>query len=282
MFFERTGDRMDVIHIKRLEIFANHGVIPEENTLGQKFIISADLYKDLRKAGKSDDVEETVHYGKAAVLIKQISEKSVFRLIEKLAEEIADALLKNFPVEKVRVVIEKPWAPVRLPLDTVAVEIERSWHTAYLSVGSNIGEKEQFLNNEVKKLDEDCNIKVTKVSKFIETEPYGNVEQDKFLNGCLEIRTLLTSDELLKKVNEIEQEEGRIRTLHWGPRTLDIDILLYDNEVVYTDDLKIPHPDMHNRMFVLEPLCEIAPFVIHPVLGKSVMRLKEKLMDKQG
>ena len=282
MFFERTGDRMDVIHIKRLEIFANHGVIPEENTLGQKFIISADLYKDLRKAGKSDDVEETVHYGKAAVLIKQISEKSVFRLIEKLAEEIADALLKNFPVEKVRVVIEKPWAPVRLPLDTVAVEIERSWHTAYLSVGSNIGEKEQFLNNAVKKLDEDCNIKVTKVSKFIETEPYGNVEQDKFLNGCLEIRTLLTPDELLKKVNEIEQEEGRIRTLHWGPRTLDIDILLYDNEVVYTDDLKIPHPDMHNRMFVLEPLCEIAPFVLHPVLGKSVMRLKEKLMDKQG
>ena len=282
MFFERTGDRMDVIHIKRLEIFANHGVIPEENTLGQKFIISADLYKDLRKAGKSDDVEETVHYGKAAVLIKQISEKSVFRLIEKLAEEIADALLKNFPVEKVRVVIEKPWAPVRLPLDTVAVEIERSWHTAYLSIGSNIGDKEQFLNNAVKKLDEDCNIKVTKVSKFIETEPYGNVEQDKFLNGCLEIRTLLTPAELLKKVNEIEQEEGRIRTLHWGPRTLDIDILLYDNEVVYTDDLKIPHPDMHNRMFVLEPLCEIAPFVIHPVLGKSVMRLKEKLMDKQG
>lgn len=282
MFFERTGDRMDVIHIKRLEIFANHGVIPEENTLGQKFIISADLYKDLRKAGKSDDVEETVHYGKAAVLIKQISEKSVFRLIEKLAEEIADALLKNFPVEKVRVVIEKPWAPVRLPLDTVAVEIERSWHTAYLSVGSNIGEKEQFLNNAVKKLDEDCNIKVTKVSKYIETEPYGNVEQDKFLNGCLEIRTLLTPDELLKKVYGIEQEEGRIRTLHWGPRTLDIDILLYDNEVIYTDDLKIPHPDMHNRMFVLEPLCEIAPFVIHPVLGKSVMRLKEKLMDKQG
>ena len=271
---------MDVIHIKRLEIFANHGVIPEENTLGQKFIISADLYKDLRKAGKTDDVEETVHYGKAAVLIKQISEKSVFRLIEKLAEEIADALLKNFPVEKVRVVIEKPWAPVRLPLDTVAVEIERSWHTVYLSIGSNIGEKEQFLKNAIEKLDNDPNIKVTKVSKFIETEPYGNVEQDKFLNGCLEIKTLLTPSELLKKINEIEKEEGRIRTLHWGPRTLDIDILLYDNETVYTEDLKIPHIDMHNRMFVLEPLCEIAPFVIHPVLGISVMRLKEKLMDK--
>lgn len=273
---------MDVIHIRRLEIFANHGVIPEENTLGQKFIISADLYKDLRAAGKTDNLKETIHYGRAAVLIKQISEKSVFQLIEKLAEEIADALLKNFPLEKVKIVIEKPWAPVRLPLDTVAVEIERSWHTAYLSIGSNIGDREQFLKNAVKKLDNRSDSFVTKVSGFIETEPYGNVQQDKFLNGCLELRTLLSPSELLKRANEIEQEEGRVRTLHWGPRTLDIDILLYDNETVYTDDLKIPHIDMHNRMFVLKPLCEIAPFTIHPVLGKSVMRLKEKLEEKEA
>ncbi len=273
---------MDVIHIRRLEIFANHGVIPEENTLGQKFIISADLYKDLRAAGKTDNLKETIHYGRAAVLIKQISEKSVFQLIEKLAEEIADALLKNFPVEKVKVIIEKPWAPVRLPLETVAVEIERGWHTAYLSIGSNIGDREQFLKNAVKKLDNRSDSFVTKVSGFIETEPYGNVQQDKFLNGCLELRTLLAPSELLKRVNEIEQEEGRVRTLHWGPRTLDIDILLYDNETVYTDDLKIPHIDMHNRMFVLGPLCEIAPFAIHPVLGKSVMRLKEKLEEKEA
>lgn len=273
---------MDVIHIRRLEIFANHGVIPEENTLGQKFIISADLYKDLRAAGKTDNLKETIHYGRAAVLIKQISEKSVFQLIEKLAEEIADALLKNFPVEKVKVIIEKPWAPVRLPLETVAVEIERGWHTAYLSIGSNIGDREQFLKNAVKKLDNRSDSFVTKVSGFIETEPYGNVQQDKFLNGCIELRTLLAPSELLKRANEIEQEEGRVRTLHWGPRTLDIDILLYDNETVYTDDLKIPHIDMHNRMFVLGPLCEIAPFVIHPVLGKSVMRLKEKLEEKEA
>ena len=272
---------MDVIHIKRLEIFANHGVIPEENTLGQKFIISADLYKDLRAAGKTDNLKETIHYGRAAVLIKQISEKSVFQLIEKLAEEIADALLKNFPLEKVRVIIEKPWAPVRLPLDTVAVEIERSWHTAYLAIGSNIGDREQFLKNAVKKLDNCSDSYVTKVSGFIETEPYGNVQQDKFLNGCLELRTLLSPSELLKRANVIEQEEGRVRTLHWGPRTLDIDILLYDDETVYTDDLKIPHIDMHNRMFVLGPLCEIAPYVIHPVLGKSIMRLKEKLEEKR-
>jgi len=273
---------MDIIHIRRLEIFANHGVIPEENTLGQKFIISADLYKDLRRAGKTDDVNETVHYGQAAVLIKQISEKSVFKLIEKLAEEIADALLKKFPVEKVKVTIEKPWAPVRLPLETVAVEIERQWHTAYLSIGSNMGNKEQYLKNAIEKLGETSDCQVTAVSKFIETEPYGGVEQDTFLNGCIEIRTLMTPDELLKRINAIEAEEGRVRTIHWGPRTLDIDILLYDNEIFYTDDLKIPHIDMHNRMFVLLPLSEIAPYAIHPVLGKSVMRMKEKLEERLG
>ena len=271
---------MDVIHIRKLEIFANHGVIPEENTLGQKFIISADLYKDLRTAGKTDDLKETIHYGRAAVLIKQISEKSVFNLLEKLAEEIADALLKEFPIEKVRVSIEKPWAPVRLPLETVAVEIERSWHTAYLSIGSNIDDREQFLRNAIEKLNRESDTKVFAESSFIETDPYGNVEQGKFLNGCLGIRTLLSPSELLMKINRIEKEEGRVRTIHWGPRTLDIDILLYDDERIFLENLKIPHPDMQNRMFVLEPLCEIAPYVIHPVFSKSVLSMKEELKNK--
>lgn len=272
---------MDIIHIRRLEIFANHGVIPEENTLGQKFIISVDMYKDLHQAGKYDDLNGTVHYGQAAVLIKQISEKSVFKLIEKLAEEIADALLKTFPIEKVKITIEKPWAPVRLPLETVAVELERGWHTAYLSIGSNMGDREGYLKKAVEKLDKLDDCRVFAVSSFIETEPYGGVEQDKFLNGCIGIKTLETPQELLSTVNRIEAEEGRERLVHWGPRTLDIDILLYDDERIFTENLKIPHPDMHNRMFVLEPLNEIAPFVIHPVLLKSVMRMKEKLIEKE-
>jgi len=211
------------------------------------------------------------------VLIKQISEKSVFKLIEKLAEEIADALLKTFPVEKVKVTIEKPWAPVRLPLETVAVEIERQWHTAYLSIGSNMGDREQYLKNAIDKLNSRDDCEVIKASSFIETEPYGGVEQDKFLNGCLCIRTLMTPEELLKCVNVIEAEEGRVRTVHWGPRTLDIDILLFDNEIVCTDELKIPHMDMHNRMFVLEPLCEIAPYAVHPILKEAIITIKNRL-----
>ena len=268
---------MDRVHIKKLEIFANHGIMPEENTLGQKFIVSVDLYKDLRQAGRTDTLDTTVDYANAAALIKQVSEKSVFNLIEKLAEEIALALLKKFSVEKVNVIVEKPWAPVKLPLETVSVEIERGWHTAYLSLGSNIEDREGHLKAGIDALKESDEIKVTAVSKFIETEPYGNVDQDKFLNGCVEIKTLMTPEELLRYINIVEENEGRVRTIHWGPRTLDMDILFYDDEVVYTDNLKIPHIDMQNRLFVLEPLCEIAPYVIHPVLGKSVMKMKEKL-----
>ena len=271
---------MDIVHIKKLEIFANHGLIPEENTLGQKFIVSADLYKDLRKAGVTDDIDETVDYHQASVLIKQITEKSVFKMLEKLAEEIADAMLKKFPIEKVRITIEKPWAPVRLPLETVSVEIERGWHTAYLSIGSNMGDREAYFKNAIDKLNAMDDCKVFAISSFIDTEPYGDVPQDNFLNGCLGIRTLQTPQELLASLNRIEAEEGRVRTIHWGPRTLDLDILLYDDEIVYTENLQIPHIDMQNRMFVLEPLCEIAPYAIHPVLGKSIMRLKEKLSSK--
>ena len=136
-----------------------------------------------------------------------------------------------------------------------------------------MGDREQYLKNAIEKLNSTDDCEVVKTSSFIETEPYGNVEQDKFLNGALEIRTLMSPEELLKRVNTIEAEEGRVRTIHWGPRTLDIDILLYDDEIVYTDNLIIPHPDMQNRSFVLKPLCEIAPYAMHPVLKKAAITM---------
>ncbi len=272
---------MDTIHIKKLEVFANHGVVPEENTLGQKFVISADLMLDLRNAGETDDLSSSVHYGMAATLIKEVCEKATFKLIERLAEEIAKSLLLNFPLERVRVVVEKPWAPVKLPLETVAVEIERSWHTAYLSIGSNMGNTREHLEKAIAGINGTEGCRVMKSSSFIVTKPYGGVEQADFLNACLEVRTILSPYALLDRLHELENAEGRERIIRWGPRTLDMDIVLYDEDIIYDDVLKIPHPDMHNRQFVLEPLNEIAPFAIHPVLKKSVMRMREKLYEKQ-
>ena len=111
--------------------------------------------------------------------------------------------------------------------------------------------------------------------------PNGGVEQDDFLNGALALKTLLTPQELLERLHEIEQEAHRERLIHWGPRTLDLDILLYDDEVFETDTLIVPHVEMHLRDFVLIPLAQIAPWKRHPVLGLTVSQMLADLQAKR-
>ena len=130
---------MDQIKIQELEVFANHGVFPEENALGQKFVISAVLYTDTRPAGQTDDLTLSVHYGEVSQRIREFVEGNTWKLLETVAEKLAFELLVSFPrVRKIRLEIRKPWAPVRLPMKTVAVEIERQWHRAYIALGSNM------------------------------------------------------------------------------------------------------------------------------------------------
>lgn len=271
---------MDKICIKRLEIFAKHGVLPEENILGQKFLISAALYCDTRKAGVSDALGDSVNYAEVSELIKKSTEGHVFKLLERLAEHLAERILLAYPqIQKVDLEIEKPWAPVLLPLETVSVKIEREWNRAYLSIGSNIGDKKQNLLQAVRLLERDEETTVVRQSSFIETEPVGYTEQDTFLNGALEIRTLRSPESLLELIGSIEQALKRERIVHWGPRTIDLDIIFYNDEIIQTERLTIPHVEMANRMFVLEPLCEIAPFAVHPVFHKTVMELKKELVS---
>ena len=120
-----------------------------------------------------------------------------------------------------------------------------------------------------------------RVSDWMETTPYGGVEQENFLNGVFSLETLYTPEELLEVLQKIERGENRERRERWGPRTLDLDILLYEGKVMDTDRLTIPHRDMTNRDFVLKPLAQIAPYEIHPVLGKSIMELSREL-EKDG
>lgn len=266
---------MDRIHIKNLEIYCHHGVLKEENVLGQKFLVSADLYTDIKKAGSTDDITYSINYAEVSHFIKEYMKDHTYKLIESVAEHLSEQLLLRFPlIRKISLTVKKPWAPILLPIDTVSVEIERGWHRSYLSIGSNMGDKERHIKSALTLMEKDKKIKVKQCSELIVTEPYGDVEQDDFLNGAVEIDTLYTPQELLEKLHQIEQEGGRKRTVRWGPRTIDIDILLYDDEIISEENLIIPHREMHLRAFVLNPLASIAPWVRHPVLGQTILVLQ--------
>ena len=269
---------MDCIKIKKLEVFAKHGVLPEENALGQKFLISVTMYCDTKKAGTSDAIADSVNYAEVSALLERETQTNVFHLLEKLAWHLARKILLTYPqIKKVDLEIEKPWAPVLLPMETVSVKISRFWNTAYLSIGSNMGDKKENLIQAIRLLEADEETTVIRQSAFIQTEPYGYTDQDEFLNGALELQTLRSPEELLELIGQIEQKLKRERVIHWGPRTIDLDIILFNDEVIQTEKLTIPHVEMAKRMFVLEPLCEIAPYAVHPVYHKTVTELKEQL-----
>ena len=138
-----------------------------------------------------------------------------------------------------------------------------------------MGDKKGYLDTAVRRLNERRDCQVKKVSDYLVTAPYGGVEQDDFLNGALELRTTLEPETLLDILHEIEQEAGRVRQIHWGPRTLDLDILLYDDLIMDTPDLHIPHVEMHLRDFVLTPMAQIAPWKRHPLVGRTMKELHD-------
>lgn len=269
---------MDKITIQNLEVFAKHGVFPEENVLGQKFVISAVLYTSTRKAGITDELAYSVNYGEVSHFIKNYVESHTWKLLESVVEHLAEEILLHFPLlNQVDLEIKKPWAPIGLPLDTVSIEISRKWHTVYIALGSNIGDTRGFLDFAVHMLEKRSDCQVQKVSDYLVTKPYGGVEQDDFLNGALELKTMLNPEELLDALHEIEKAAHRERKTHWGPRTLDLDILLYDDLVFDTKDLHIPHVEMHLRDFVLIPMAQIAPWKRHPLTGKTMEEMKNNL-----
>lgn len=150
-------------------------------------------------------------------------------------------------------------------------------HSVYLSIGSNLGDRKTNVRKALEKLSEFC--RVADCSKPYRMKPYGVLDQPDFLNLAARIETDLTPPSLLLRLQEVEAAVGRVRTGRWRERIIDLDILFYDDLVMFSPDLIIPHPDLHNRYFVLKPMMDIAPDYVHPVMKMTITEIYSDLMD---
>ncbi|MFH1336492.1 MAG: 2-amino-4-hydroxy-6-hydroxymethyldihydropteridine diphosphokinase [Candidatus Zixiibacteriota bacterium] len=150
----------------------------------------------------------------------------------------------------------------------------------YLSLGSNLGDRIRYLKRAIEKIGEPDSVVIRKISPVYETDPVGNPDQSRFLNLVVSIETNLKPLRLLDYLLDIEKKLGRERNEKWGPRTIDLDILLYDELITISDRLTLPHPRMHQRRFVLVPLAQINPNLFHPSLKKSVEELLRSCPDQ--
>jgi 2-amino-4-hydroxy-6-hydroxymethyldihydropteridine diphosphokinase len=152
-------------------------------------------------------------------------------------------------------------------------------HLAYIGFGSNLGNRIENCKNAIESLETLPNCILLKTSSFYESEPIGLVEQPSFINGVILLETAKDAHSLLRQMLAIETSFGRMRTLNWGPRTIDLDLLFFDDQIIETPELSVPHPFLHERRFVLLPLNEISPGFHHPSLGKTVGELLADLTD---
>jgi len=154
--------------------------------------------------------------------------------------------------------------------------------TVFIGVGSNIGNRYKNIQDAEKEISKSDLCKIVRVSKIYETDPVGYLNQDNFLNCVFKIDTQFTPEQLIDFLLNTEKTLKRERIIHWGPRTIDLDILFYDNITISSSKLIIPHPRMHERMFVMKPLCDLIPDYIHPVLNETCRVIAEKLEKDQG
>ena len=151
----------------------------------------------------------------------------------------------------------------------------------FIGVGSNEGDRLALISGAVKALGRASGIRVVQMAMITETEPLGGPPQAPYLNTVVELDTTLAPDELLARLQEIERQLGRTPSAQrWAPRPIDLDVLLYDDRVVRSSSLEIPHPRLHERRFVLEPLAQLAPELLHPVLQQPIAELLAQVSER--
>jgi dihydroneopterin aldolase/2-amino-4-hydroxy-6-hydroxymethyldihydropteridine diphosphokinase len=251
---------MDQIELRGLRVRGRHGVLASERRDGQDFLIDAVLSVDTRPAAATDDLALTVDYGALSERLAQIVAGEPVQLIETLAQRLAGACLDELAVQRVRITVHKPDAPIARPFSDVAVTITRGRPVpVVLALGSNLGDRQQQLQRAVDELAATPGLRVTAVSPVYETEPVGGPEQPDYLNAVVLAIASLPADGLLRRAHAIEAAARRTRAVRWGPRTLDVDIIAYGDELSADPMLTLPHPRARERAFVLAPWRDVDP-----------------------
>ena len=282
------------IIIKNLNLFGYHGVKESEKEDGQNFCFNIEILLGASDFPDTDDLEDTLNYSGVIELIKNINSSRSFNLLETLSRTIADRIMEiSSIVEKVTVKIEKTSPPIKENLESVGVECvldrrnlknngksgnkngsgsgpEPGEVDVYMSLGSNIGNKERNLRKAVELINRNPNINIIKVSSIYETEPIYLKDQDYFYNIVLlaKVNSKISPFEMLGFLKGIEFSFGGKKDRRFGPRIIDIDLLFYGEMFIDSDFLTIPHQGIEERKFVLVPLSEIASDFI--IKGNSI------------
>lgn len=266
---------IDQIEVRGIRELGRHGVFTRERHELQPFEVDLVVVADLARAGRSDDIADTIDYGALATRVAGIISSTSFHLLEALAQHIADDVLADERALEVHVTVAKLRPPIACDLRDVRVSIQRSQRadqvqsfavakglgqesprTTYLGLGSNLGDRAGYLRSAIDALIEID--PMAKVSPVYESTPIGGpAGQGPYLNCVVSLETTMSPADLLDVAHELEARAERIRNERFGPRTLDVDILLIEGFTCFDEDLTVPHPRMWERAFVLAPLADL-------------------------
>jgi len=286
-----TADRRrqsDTIVLTGVRARGHHGVLPDEREQGQVFVVDLTLELDLREAGASDDLADTVSYAEVAAEAVAVMEGPPANLIETVAERIAEAALLHYRVQAVEVTVHKPQAPVGVPFGDVSVRVRRVRDVpVVIALGANEGGPAEVLatlTSAVRHLGAVDGLTLRQASRLFRTRAVGGPVQPDYLNAVVLGSTRLPPEALLRELHAVEARHGRRRVVRCGARTLDLDLIQYGDPAAGTDvvssadGLALPHPRAAERAFVLRPWLDADPQALlrH---GSGVLAVSELLRD---
>lgn len=288
---ETRRGRSSRIVLKGLRVKGFHGVFDHERRDGQDFVVDAVLHLEpgvLEGAAESDDLARTIDYGVLAQSLAAVVRGEPRQLIEALADDLIAICLEDERVSAAEVTLHKPGAPIPEDFTDVAIELYRRREPApgpmpaVIALGANLGDREQALRGAVRALTGLDGVELTGVSPVVQTAPVGGPEQDDYLNAVVTARTALRPEQLLAACHGIEAALGRRRQVRWGPRTLDLDLIVVGrSRRAVPGGLQLPHPRAAERAFVLLPWSLLDPEAELPGLGR-VAELAAAAADRGG